>query len=150
LYGLFGIDRVIIFDPNTYLMVRFIIGIPLLIHGLAHISGFLAAYSSADVGFNTRPWIFPGSVCIQKGPGRLFGIIWLLAMGGFITAGLMVLFHQNGWDHFAVAGATLSLISIIPWWRTVPLGARIGVLFDLLILLCLLTPIRDTVLHLVG
>jgi len=124
-------------------MLRLVIGIPLLIHGLAHISGFLAAYTSADVGFKSKPWIFSESVYIHNGMGRLFGILWLLAMGCFSASGMMVLFLQSGWTHYALSGAALSLISIVPWWRAVPAGAKMGVLFDTVILITFLTPMRD-------
>ena len=124
-------------------MQKLIIAIPLLINGLAHISGFLAAYYSVDVGFKSRPWIFSGSVYLGKGPGRIFGILWLLALACFLSAGLMVLFGQEGWMRYAMVGAILSFLSIFPWWHAVPAGAKIGLVFDLLLIVLLVGPVRN-------
>jgi hypothetical protein len=133
------------FVLNIRTMQKLIIATPLLIHGLAHISGFLAAYYRVDVGFKTRPWIFSGSVFLGKGLGRIFGILWLLALACFLAAGLMVLFAREGWMGYAMAGAILSILAIFPWWHAVPAGAKIGLVFDLIILITVLSPLKEAV-----
>jgi hypothetical protein len=40
------------------------------------------------------------------------------------------------------------LVAIIPWWNTVPPGARIGAFFNLVIVIVVVTPIREKVLEL--
>ena len=49
----------------------------------------------------------------------------------------------------ALPAAVLSLAVILPWWNTVPLGAKMGAAFDLLVLVVLLTPLKERILALV-
>lgn len=100
-------------------MLRFLIAVPLFLHGMAHISGFLASWTRGDFGYSPRPWLISSGVHLNSGVGRVFGLPWL-----------------------AVTAASLSLIVIIPWWNTVPAGARFGAIFDLLVLAILLSPFQ--------
>ena len=116
-------------------MIRFLFAIPLIGHGLAHFSGFLASWTGANVGFADNPWIFSDKIFMNSGVGHVFGIIWMLAMAGLVSAGLGIIFRWNWWAYSALAGAILSLMVIVPWWFTVPPGARIGAVFDLAIII---------------
>jgi hypothetical protein len=79
----------------------------------------------------------------------VFGILWLLAMLALVIAGLGLLFSQPWWPTVALPAAVLSLVVILPWWNTVPLGAKMGAAFDLLVLVVLLTPLKERILALV-
>lgn len=130
-------------------MVQLIFALPLLIHGLAHISGFRASWTSNSAGFSDRPWIFSLNGTLHSPVGRVFGILWLLAMLALVIAGLGLLFSQPWWPTVALPAAVLSLVVILPWWNTVPLGAKLGAAFDLLVLVVLLTPLKERILALV-
>ena len=117
-------------------MWSFLIGIPLLMHGLAHGSGFAAAWTSTWAGFSQRAWLFSDGITLKSPLGRAFGLLWLVAMLGLAGAGLGVLFGQSWWP--ALAGAVVSLVAILPWWQAVPPGAKAGAVFDLLIVVTLL------------
>ena len=51
-------------------MYHILFAIPLIAHGLAHISGFFAAWTSADAGHAYRPWLFSANVTLDSPVGR--------------------------------------------------------------------------------
>lgn len=131
-------------------MARFVIAAPLLIHGLAHFFGFLASWTSREMGYSGNLWIFSNGIELNSGMGRLFGVVWLLASAGFVGAAVGVLLLQVWWIEVAVAAAVVSLMAILPWWNTVPPGAKIGALFDVLVMAALLFPWDARSLFLIG
>jgi hypothetical protein len=88
-------------------MLKFIIALPLIGHGLAHISGVLAAWTLADVGFKDNPWIFSSGVRLSSGIGRVFGLIWLLALIALAGSGVGLIFRQAWWPDVALLGSVL-------------------------------------------
>lgn len=130
-------------------MMRFIITAMLIGHGLAHLSGFVASWTSNLAGYSARPWIFSAEVALQSSVGRVFGLLWLVAMIGFVGAGLGLASGQEWWTTLALSAAVVSLAVILPWWNTVPPGAWAGAAFDLLIILLLLLPLGEHILDLV-
>lgn len=127
-------------------MVRVVLAAALMAHGLGHISGFLAAWTRVDVGFRDRNWLFSSGVTMKSGIGRLFGLIWLLAMVALTGSGAGLILRQAWWPTLALAGSILSLVSIIPWWNAVVPGAKVGAAFDLFLIVVLATPIKNTLL----
>jgi hypothetical protein len=127
---------------RRFVMWRTILIIAIIAHGLAHLSGFVAAWSTADVGFSAR-WMFLSSeLSLHSSAGKLFGLLWLAAAGTLVAAGAG-LFWQRAWAvPLALTGAVLSLAVILPWWNTVPPGAKLGALFDLLVLALLFSPLK--------
>ena len=116
-------------------MLPYILPALLAGHGLAHISGFVASFSSRDMDYRLdRPWIFSGKVYLNRGLGRIFGLLWLIAAFILILTAAVLLIHTIWWTALALAGAVVSLAAIVPFWHTVPPGAKIGAAFDLVIL----------------
>ena len=128
-------------------MLRFILAIPFLLHGLAHLSGLLASWTSIDTGYTGKPWLFSQSITLQSAVGRVFGLLWLAAASGFIGSALGIVFRQGWWPPIALVSAALSLVVIVPWWQTVPPGARFGGFFDLVVLVVLLSPLQRTLIQ---
>jgi len=60
-------------------MWKFIFAFPLIMHGLANMSGFFEAFSRQPRSFSDRPWIFSQDVKLQSPLGRIFGLFWLLS-----------------------------------------------------------------------
>ena len=131
-------------------MLRFVIAIPMLAHGLAHLSGVLASWTSTVEGFRDEPWLFFSATRLSDPLGRVFGLFWLAAMAVLVASGLGVVLRQPWWPTMALIGTALSLAAIVPWWRAVPLGAKLGAAFDLILLALLLSPLRAWLLALVG
>jgi hypothetical protein len=119
-------------------MFHYIIAFILIVHGLGHVMGFLESWTTIPAGFSDRPWLLPGNITIESGVGRAFGLLWLIALAGFVGAGLGLLFSQSWWPALAAASAAISLVVILPWWPTVTPGSRLGAtLIDLFIFIWL-------------
>jgi cytochrome c biogenesis protein CcdA len=119
-------------------ILRWVIIVVLLAHGIGHIMGFLEAWTTIPAGFTNQPWLLSDSVTIESAIGRVFGLLWLAAMIAFLGALFGLYTHQEWWRTLAIAAALISLIAIVPWWNTVTAGARFGaVLVDVLIILAL-------------
>ena len=127
-------------------MLKYLIAIPLIMHGLAHLSGFLEAWTPLHP-FAARPWLFSTGVTMDTAVGRLFGLLWLVAAAGLVTAGYGLLAGHEWWPSLALVAALLSLLAIVPWWRTVPPGAWFGALFNLVVVVTLLLPWGDQVVR---
>lgn len=131
-------------------MWRYLIALPLLLHGLAHISGFVASLSPGGADYKLEPWIFSPNLYLHTGAGRIFGILWLIACLALIAAGVGVILHKDWWLTLAIIAAVISLLVIIPWWKSVPPGAKFGAFFDVLVIVVLLTPLQARLMHIVG
>jgi len=119
--------------------VRWLVGIFFIMHGLGHTMGFLASWTGVDVGFSDDPWIFPGDIHIRSPIGKAYGMLWLVALFGWTVTGLGVLDGAEWWPALAKGSAVVSLTAIVPWWRTVPMGAWLGALADVVVFVGLLT-----------
>jgi hypothetical protein len=113
----------------------------LIAQGLGHSIGFLAGWTSLPAGFNERPWLFSSGVGYTGWAGRLFGLLWLASSLAFLAAGFGLIFQVPAWPTYALIGASLSLLAILPWWRTVTPGPRhLATLVDLMVLVVLALP----------
>ncbi|UCH10630.1 MAG: hypothetical protein JSU61_01675 [Fidelibacterota bacterium] len=132
-------------------MIRFVFAIPLIAHGLAHISGFIASWTPASAGYPIdRPWLLSADITLTSPVGKAFGLLWLVAALGLAGSGLGLIFRQEWWPNLATMAAVISLVVIVPWWRTVPTGAWVGAAFDMLVIILLTTPLKARILDLVG
>lgn len=122
------------------MMPRDVVIAALALHGLVYISGFAAGLFGLPVDFNDKPWLFAKNVTLKSPAGRAFGLLWLLAALALVGAGVGLFNGAGWWPGLAIAGAVLSLVAILPWWNTVVPGAKVGAVFDILILLALLLP----------
>ncbi len=122
-------------------MWRYLLALPFLVHGAAHVSGFLASWTVLEVGFSGSAWILSPSVGYRSLIGRGFGLLWLAAAISHLAAGVGLMLGLGWWASAALAGSLVSLLVILPWWNTVPPGARLGAAFDLLVILLLATPL---------
>jgi hypothetical protein len=96
-------------------MVRIILAIFLVLHGLIHLLGFITGWKLAKIeDIPHRTTMLAGKVNIGEVGARILGVLWLLAAIGYIVAGI-------------------GLFILAPWW----LGATIIVTWFSLVL-CLL------------
>jgi hypothetical protein len=129
-------------------MMQYILTLILFGHGAAHLSGFLASFTKKDVGYKVdSPWVLPGSVRLQSPLGKIFGIFWLIALFGYIFSAISLLTEANWWITLLIPSAIISLIVILPFWRTVPPGAKFGAAFDVLVLIVMLTPLKQNLIN---
>lgn len=126
---------------------KFVVLVAVFMHGVGHIMGLLGAWTNVPVGTNDRPWLLGGGVTLRSPIGKVFGLIWLAALLLFVASVIGVLTGQAWWPTTAIIGAVVSLVGILPFWRSVAPGARYGgVLFDLVILVALLPGWKDQVI----
>lgn len=122
-------------------MIRFLVAIPLIMHGLANLGGALAFAGKPPDGFTAQPSVFSLKLHMHSTFGRIWALIWLFSALMLATAGLAAIFQRDTWLSLSIIGSFLSFIAIVPWWNTVPTGARFGAIFDLFALGILLSPI---------
>jgi hypothetical protein len=125
-------------------MLRFAVAFLLIMHGVAHITGLLGAWTSSQE-FSDKHWLFSKGVTMRSAVGRAFSLLWFLALLCLVGAGLGLLFQQAWWSTLAIVGAAISLVAIVPWLTAVPPGAWAGGLLDVLIIVALISPWRDAI-----
>ena len=124
-------------------LLRWVVILVLVAHGIGHIMGFMAAWTSVPMGFADRPWLLSDSVTIESAVGRVFGLLWLVALAAFLVGIYGLVGHQE-WARTLL----ISLVAILPWWNTVTAGARVGAtLVDVVVLVALLTPLGQPILQ---
>ena len=129
-------------------MLRIIIALILLAHGIGHVMGFMGAWTTIPSGLSGGHWLLSSNVMLDSALGRAFGLLWLVALIATVGAALGLLFQQEWWPLLAVASAVLSLVAIGPWLNLMPLGSAIGaVLVDVVVLVALLGPWHDTLIR---
>ena len=131
-------------------MIHFIIALVLFGHGVAHVSGFIASVSKKDIGFHIeKPWIFSNNITLQSPLGKFFGILWLAATAGYVLAAIVLIASNDWWTTLLIPAATVSLLVIIPFWNTVPPGAKFGAFFDLFVIIVFTTSLKEYLSELV-
>src|SRR5690242_751745 len=125
-------------------MVRIIVALVLIAHGLGHSMGVLAAWTTIPSGLTNRPWLFSTGVLMDSTMGRVWSVLWLAALLVTTAGGVGLLLHQDWWRTVAVAGAILSLVAIAPWLAAMPPFSAFGaVAVDILVLAILLLPVGE-------
>ena len=127
-------------------MVKYLIVIPLIMHGLANLGGAFAPWSKDLKGFKDTPWLFSPGITFKSGMGRAFSLVWLASTICLAAAGIGLLLGQPWWIPLAIAGCICSLVAILPWWKAVVPGAYVGAAFDLLMLILLASPLKSLLL----
>ncbi len=124
--------------------------VPLIMHGLANMAGFAAAWLPGTAGFKAESWLLSAGVTVKSPAGHLFGILWLVSTAVLVASGAGLLAHAAWWRWAAVGGAALSLVIILLWLKAVPPGAFAGAAFDLLVLAALALPWGEAVVRWLG
>ncbi len=122
-------------------VLPYLIAIPLIGHGLAHLSGVFAPWTKSLMGYADASWLFSNRITLSSPPGRAYSLVWLAASTCLVIGGAGAIARQKFWIPAAVLGCALSLAAILPWWKAVPPGAKVGAAFDLLVIAILLSPI---------
>lgn len=124
--------------------MRTLLGVFFVLHGLAHTVGILATWTRVEVGFRDALWLLPGRVRLRGPIGSAFGAVWLVALVGWVVAGVGAIAGAEWWPALAVSSAVVSLAAMVPWWDAMPPGVRLGILADVVVIIALLSPLgRD-------
>lgn len=116
-------------------MTQMVFAVALMAHGVGHVMGFLATWTSLPQEFTVKSWVMSQSIGLKSPIARLFGLLWLAAMFLSIQAGIGLLMNVNWWASVALLAAGLSLLVMGAWWQTITPSSRTwATLFNLLIL----------------
>ena len=131
-------------------MWKYLLAIPLILHGLANPGGVVAPWTANLVGFKDAPWLFGGGVKFHSLAGRASSVLWLLSTLMLCGAGVGLLIGETWWVTLTIIGAATSLAVILLWWKAVPPGAHFGAFFDAMLLIALTTPLREQIIKLIS
>lgn len=125
--------------------LRYVIAFVLIVHGIGHIQGVLAALGvSSTESWHGRSWLLSG--LLGEGVIRIIGLlIWLVGFAGFVAAALSLLdwlVPHGWWRTLAILFAVISLLSVIVYWNSLAaifnkvgaIGVNLAVLIGLLAL----------------
>jgi hypothetical protein len=101
-------------------VARWVVVVFMTIHGVGHLIWFVSAWVPGRSIVNDRPWLLPGDITISSPTGRLYTVLALLAMVGFLGAAIALAGGRDSWTTRAMASSALSLVAVIPWWRASP------------------------------
>ncbi|NIM92422.1 MAG: DoxX family membrane protein [Anaerolineales bacterium] len=129
-------------------MYRFVFGILLVSHGLAHIFDFIALQKYVGEEDKVRT----SSSRSRLGGSRscATGLMWIAAAWALVGSGIGIFLGKDWWSTIAIVGAVLSLGAVIPWWNRTRRSAKLGVVLDVIIIVVLLTPLKETIFELIG
>ena len=108
--------------------MRIALVILLVLHGIAHMPGFLASWqlmTSQDVPYKTT--ILNGLIDLGDGGIKLFGLLWVVAMLAFLAAAWMLYIYADGAKSFAVGVVIFSLLVCIAGLPEARIGVAINV-----------------------
>ena len=131
-------------------MFAYLIAIPLIGHGLAHLSGVFAPWTRQMQGYSNAAWLFNNGIRLASPIGKGYGLVWLAAAVCLVLSGVELLLGQGYWMTIAILGSLLSLVAILSWWKAVPPGAKAGAVFDLVILVVMLSPLKEKIVQWIG
>ena len=127
---------------------RQIVSILVLLHGLAHLVGFLSPWGmlapGPASGLPAAETLLGGRVSISPTAGRLLGVLWLALATAFISVAIG-LWSGASWSLSALLGvAILSLVTTVVWWPRARVGVYVNVaILGALLILTYLTYRRD-------
>jgi len=132
-------------------MIRWLIAIAMLMHGVGHIVFVMAAFTETPMEFSTAPWLLPGAFTVDSPVGKAFALLWLLAMLGFMVAAVGLILRKEWWPALVVAAAVVSLVVLLPWWNTITPSLRVWVLLaDVVVIAAFGMPWKDQVVKALG
>lgn len=102
----------------AFRMLRAILLILLILHGLIHLMGFSKAFQLAPMSQLTQPI------------GKPTGILWLAATVMLLLTAVVLALDKNWWWQLSIAAIALSQIAIVTSWR----DARFGTIINMILL----------------
>ena len=116
-------------------VMRFALALILIVHGVAHLVGFVVPWRIAkldEVPYKTT--LLGGRLDVGGAGIRFMGVLWLLAALGFVISGAALILLAPWWPWFTTITAACSLVLAVAGWP----DSRIGIPIDVLLLAYLL------------
>lgn len=122
------------FERTSFNMMRIVLFIFLLLHGIAHLVGFMVPWKMASPeGLSYKTTILWGKVDLGNTGIRIIGVVWLLLFLAFLAAAAGIWIPFQYWKTFTAFVCALSLVMSV-------LGlpdSRIGIPVNAIILVTL-------------
>jgi hypothetical protein len=122
----------------------------LVTHGLAHIFDLIALLKPGGQGKDKKPGASRSRRTLTTFRSRVNALSWLAAAWLLTGAGIGIFLSKDWWSTIAVIGAVLSITAIVPWWNRTRRSARLGLILDVIIIVGLLTPLKEKIIELIG
>lgn len=107
--------------------MRFIIGLVLLAHGLAHLVGFMIPWRLLnDERTPSKTTVLDGKVEVGETGARTVGVLWLIGALAFVLAAVTCVAQWNWWKTATAAAAGYSLVLSALSWPESRVGAAIN------------------------
>jgi hypothetical protein len=127
-------------------MLQYLAALVLLGHGLGHAIAPIASFGVKIKGMAERPsWLLPGERGMNSTVGKAWSMIWIAAILPFVISSIGVFIGEPWWRNWAIIGAIISIVAILPWWNSVQAGVKGGLLLDIAILIVLLADWEDVI-----
>lgn len=118
------------------MLMRLALAVFMVLHGIAHIVGFLGAWHPERLeGFTYRTTILGGLLNVGDSGIRLFGLAWLGLAIAFVLVAAMALANHPAWIPSALGIATLSFAFCLIGWPDARIGVAVNAAIALAILL---------------
>jgi hypothetical protein len=107
--------------------MRFAIAAVLVLHGLAHLVGFLVPWQlirPAAASYSTT--LFAGQLDVGAAGIRAVGLLWLLALAPFLIAAAGVVARAPWWTTMAFWAALASMALCLVSWPEARIGAVVN------------------------
>ncbi len=102
-------------------MLKKVLASALVLHGLAHITGFLAIWTDLPLGYSSRGSVFSSQLVIHSDAAKLLSVFWVLALAGFLATVYGLLTEKSWWHSLALLTSAVSLLAVIPWLSVAPM-----------------------------
>jgi hypothetical protein len=113
--------------------MRIAVALILLVHGIAHVVGFLGAWRLAE-SVPYRTTLFGGRVDVGDVGIRIAGVFWLLIALAFAVAGVVAWARVPWWTSYAITLLPISLAMCVAGWPEAKLGIVVnGALIAILV-----------------
>jgi nicotinamide riboside transporter PnuC len=112
--------------------MNIIIGVFLIVHGFAHLVGFIVSWRLAnleDAPYKTT--LIAGKIDVGNIGIRIIGIFWFLAALAFFACGVGVFAQFTWWPNFTFIVTSISLILSILGWP----DSWIGIVVNIIIII---------------
>jgi hypothetical protein len=128
-------------------MLKIVIAVVLIAHGLANLAGAAAPWTKTLQGFKDAPWIFSKRITFNSSVGRTNSLIWLFSSICLVAGGAGLLTLHSWWISAAVFGSVCSLAVILIWWKAIVPGARFGAVVDSAFIVLLTSPLKEALIQ---
>jgi len=109
-------------------MIRPALALIMFAHGVGYMLWFLPAWVPSAGLVVGRHWMFSSAVLITDPIGKVFGLVALAVLAGFVGAAWGLFARLPWWEPLAATSAAVGLLVLLVWWSVPASGSAIGAL----------------------